>query len=319
MGCAGRDILTGDCRGAITTPIAVEVPGLGMKLYIPPQDLFRYWRLTRRGFLGNPASSVPARWRAFEGSWPQANPHGVFFTACDSQYFELYAENYIVSVAKSGGRQSVHLHIYDGDDAQMARAVRVGCRHGVAVSVTRDRERDVSLYSEFLYAAGRFVILPSLLSTSSSPIICTDVDVLVRGSFDDVVAGLADSDVSLHLRPKSSLPWRKVLASTVIGMPTAGAQAYFDGVRVVLAQLLDRPLRHHVDQIVLYLAYRRVGTGSTTRFAPMAKQLIDWDFDECSLVWNAKGPERKPAYWRAAHEMGSRLGQPLSSSLTLKD
>ena len=43
------------------------------------------------------------------------------------------------------------------------------------------------------------------------------------------------------------------------------------------------------------------------RFTPMHKHLIDWDFDDASLIWNAKGPERKPAYWRAVQQMvGSR-------------
>jgi hypothetical protein len=275
-----------------------------MKLYIPPQDLFRYWRLTRRRF-EEAATVLPARWRAFEGAWPKPNPYGVFFSACDRRYFELYGENYITSVAQSGGHQSVHLHIYDGDDAHVAAALHAGCTHGVPVSITRDSRTDAELSSEYLFAAGRFVILPTLLAASASPVICTDIDVLVRGSFDAAIAALAGSDVSLHLRPESSLPWRKVLASTVIGMPTAGATTYFAGVAVVLAELLGRPLTHHVDQMILYLGYRqaRARRERAVRFAPMSKDLIDWDFDEHSLVWNAKGPERKPAYWRAAKAM----------------
>ena len=274
------------------------------KLYIPPQHLLRYWWLTHRHFNGH-REDLGARWSQLEGDWPEPNPHGIFFTACDANYFRLYAENYINSVARSGGRQSVHLHIYDGDDLQLIRAVRMGCAAGVQVSVTRDRTPDPSLYSEYLFAAGRFVVLPGLLAASRSPVVCTDVDVLVRGSFDQSVRSLAGNDVSLHLRPANSLPWRKVLASTVIALPTSGAQHYFDGVAAALQRILLRPIGHHVDQMILYFAFRQTRANSTApvRFVPLAKGLIDWDFEERSLMWNAKGPERKPAYWQAAQRM----------------
>ena len=275
-----------------------------MKLYIPPHDLLKYWWSTRRQFV-SPVTSLVPRWSALDGAWPRPNVHGVFFTACDAAYFRLYGDNYVNSVARSGGNQSVHLHIYDGSDEQMASALRMGCELGIPVSVTRDRTPAVELYSEYLYAAGRFVILPQLLAATASPVVCTDVDVLIRGSFDSPVLKLEGSDVSLHLRKSSSLPWRKVLASTVIAMPTTGAQRYFNAVAGALQEVLARPLGHHVDQMILYFAFRQARRGHehNVRFVPMDKRLIDWDFEEHSLIWNAKGPERKPAYWRAARQM----------------
>ena len=163
-----------------------------------------------------------------------------------------------------------------------------------------------SLYSAYYFAAGRFVLMPELLRASRSPVVCTDIDVLVRRSFDASVAALLSHDVSLHLRPESSLPWRKVLASTVIGMPTDAAHAYFGCVASTLAEILAAPLSHHVDQIILYLAYRQYRSMGATaaRFATMQKCMVDWDFEEASLVWNAKGPQRKDAYWAAARAAG---------------
>ena len=143
----------------------------------------------------------------------------------------------------------------------------------------------------------------AVLRASASPLICTDIDVLVRGSFDHSVGQLVGADVSLHLRPKSSLPWRKVLASTVIAMPTQPSLRYFSCVAATLAEILATPVTHHVDQIILFWAYRqgRADGPASVRFATMDKRLIDWDFDDASLMWNAKGPERKPAYWDAVN------------------
>lgn len=277
-----------------------------MKLYIAPHVLLRYWWLTRSRYNGATQRDEDGRWRDLPGEWPRPNPAGIFFTACDAEYFRLYGENYVRSIAASGGDQSVHLHIYDADAAMVRRASEYGCRSGIAVTVTRDATCDVSLYSEYLFAAGRFMILPRLLAAAGSPVICTDIDVLVRRSLNDSIVALRGEDVSLHLRPKSSLPWRKVLASTVIAMPTRGAQHFFDTVADALQDVLAKPLTHHVDQMFLYLAYRqaRVDRSLPVRFACMSQSLIDWEFEERSLIWNAKGPERKAAYWEAARGLG---------------
>ena len=271
-----------------------------MKLYIPPHDLVKYWWRTRRHYQLHTHPLEP-RWQHLHGEFPQQNSRGVFFSACDVAYYELYGENYLDSIAASGGGQSIHLHIYDADDALLRDASRAARRRGVRLTATRDVTFDGQLYSKYLFAAGRFVLLPQLLRECASPVICTDIDVLVRRSFDSSVAALAQSDVSLHLRPKNSLPWRKVLASTVIAMPTVAAQHYFESVAATLAETLRTPVNHHVDQIVLFLAYRagRASASRPVRFAPMAKSLIDWDFGDGSLIWNAKGPERKPDYLEA--------------------
>ena len=285
-----------------------------MKLYIPPHDLARYWWRTRQSFHLDQHQLAP-RWSELDGTLPAHNHLGVFFTACDSIYFDQYAENYISSIATSGGGQSVHIHVYNGDDERLAHAVRFGCERGVRVSATRDVRPDAALYSAFLFAAGRFVILPLVLRACASPLICTDIDVLIRGSFDRSIELLCESDVSLHLRPASSLPWRKVLASTVIAMPTGSSQHFFGCVAETLADILRLPVRHHVDQIILFWAYRqgRAAGRHTVRFASMDKRLIDWDFGRASLMWNAKGPERKPAYWDAVnaaqHCRGTSAGE----------
>lgn len=277
-----------------------------MKLYIAPHLLLRYWWLTRSRYNSAAPGDQDWRWRDLHGEWPLPNSAGIFFTACDAEYFRLYGENYVRSIARSGGDQSVHLHIYDADAAMVRRATEYGCLSGVPVTVTRDAYCDVALYSEYLFAAGRFVILPRLLAAAGSPVICTDIDVLVRRSLNDSIAALRSDDVSLHLRPKSSLPWRKVLASTVIAMPTRSAQHFFDAVAKLLQDVLAKPLTHHVDQMFLYLAYRqaRVDRSCPVRFACMSQSLVDWEFEERSLIWNAKGPERKAAYWEAARGLG---------------
>ncbi len=273
-----------------------------MKLYIPPHDLARYWWRTRQSFHRD-HHQLPQRWSELDGTFPSRNELGVFFTACDSIYFDQYAENYISSIASSGGGQSIHIHVYDGDNETLAHAVRFGRQRGVCVTATRDVRPEPALYSAFLFAAGRFVILPLVMRACASPLICTDIDVLIRGSFDRSIELLSEADVSLHLRPASSLPWRKVLASTVIAMPTESSQHFFGCVATTLADILRQPVAHHVDQIILFWAYRqgRAPGPHVVRFASMDKRLIDWDFGRASLMWNAKGPERKPAYWDAVH------------------
>lgn len=261
------------------------------------------WRAMR-----GPTSQLSRGWRRHGGLLPARNPDGIVFAACDRRYFERYADEFVRSVLENSGRLSVHLHVYDAPDELLAESTSPTARYPAArVTISRDEEADRSLYSPFLFAAGRFVRLAELLASTASPIVCTDVDVVVRGDLQPFVAAMSGRDVGLYFRLHNASPWRKILASTVVAMPTPQAGRFLGRLARAMDLALLRCPRHHVDQLMLYYAYRmtRLGLLGPIRYARLPQSVIDWELHEDSLIWNLKGSRRKPAYYQRGDRKAS--------------
>lgn len=285
-----------------------------MKARIPISSRISCLWLTGRA-TRNPRLELSSVWRGHVGSMPSPNPNGILFAACDRRYFDRFALDYLAAIRANSGALSAHLHVYDGTDAQLETISDLAQHHPDArITVSRDENAAPELYSPFFFAAGRFVRMAELLESTRSPIVCTDIDVLVRGNLQPFVAGLEGSDIGLYLRTHNSAPWRKVLASTVVALPTEQGRRFLAHVaRAVDASLLRRP-RHHVDQLVLYYLYRfsLLGMLGPVRCARLPKSVIDWEFHDDSLVWNFKGSRRSLIQQRVQAQ--SEVASPIEES-----
>jgi hypothetical protein len=186
----------------------------------------------------------------------------IYFVACDSRYFRLFAVAMLRSIATfSGLRCVVHFHLINPDHAAMADVARL--QHASPLPVVWSKEtaalEDLGAdQRRAYYASARFLVLPELRRRYSVPIIAADIDQLVIRNLTSILADSAAADIGLiKFSTQAANILALVSATSLIVNPTQGAACFLNTVHDVLAERMSDPTAFgwHLDQAALAVAH----------------------------------------------------------------
>jgi hypothetical protein len=187
-----------------------------MQNFHPPADLRKLLRLAVLQHLlpGPGARGRSVQRERIRGAFPPAGGGGVLFCACDDLYYERFALPFLLSVEDVGVAQPVHIHLYNPGAATLAHvaALAAALTH---VRLTHTWEEsgfgNPAIDRKIYFTAARFVVLPHLLRSCQAPVICADIDALVRQPLEPVFAFVRTGDISFHFRLRQKKPWKRML------------------------------------------------------------------------------------------------------------
>ncbi len=233
---------------------------------------------------------------AVEGKWPAVADAPLVFAVCDPCYFSLHAESLMASLQQHAPGSALHLHLYDPGQMQFDALLRLRQRYpAVHLTETWEYTRLAGLSEEkrvIYFQSARFIRLYSALRATGRPTVTVDIDSLIRGAVDEVVASADGADVGLFLRPELAHSGKNVLASTVYASPSPASLHFFEGVaRRLAAHLLAGVQTEMLDQRCLWKLYRI--QRRRLRFWRIPKRFSDWDLGDESVIWHGKGPRKE--------------------------
>lgn len=246
------------------------------------------------------------------GEIKMAGSPPVLFAACDENYFRMHAKGFCASGLAAGHKVHVMVSPLPGPDIE-AR-VKVWSDEAIPnfVSSFNAEERtrlvlepvvDKRAHAEIddaehviFFQCLRYFQLPALLRKYRAPIVVLDIDSLVRAP----IPVTADGDVGLFLRPnkKNWTTEEQRLGWQVLGAMVYAGPASVDFFDKVVDYIDRHERRPYIDQRALY-EISKTETGARV-FDISKLGWLDWRFGPGSLVWTAKGRQRKrnPKYIR---------------------
>ena len=235
------------------------------------------------------------------------------FVAADENYFNAYAKPLINSVRKNLPH-AIHLHLYNPseqtkqwcNDNQVGYSFEIFDESTLEPSFNRwkgpqtdpesirkkghmlkDLNDMVRLKNEIrktYFACTRFIRLAELLSKPTY-IIMLDTDSLVRNNFV-----LPSNTADIHIfekKHKKHVPYTQHLASTIFYTGTEGSlQLIKDHAELILQEYNKDELYWFLDQDTLDVAIQKYIK------KPLSVQLVDFDMNDSSPIWCAKGPRK---------------------------
>jgi hypothetical protein len=233
------------------------------------------------------------------GNTPDPESEGVVFCACDDQYYARFGPDLALSAEATGHRHRIHIHLYAPSLRTLEHidALRRSL-DGTLLSYTweDDGYRRYGVHPEIYFAAARFLMLHHLLLACRAPILCLDIDALIHRPLADAFATIRGADVSLYLRPEERRRWRRVLAAAVGVSFTKPSLGYCERTAHAIEAVLRQHPVYHIDQSVLYDTYMiRRQMKRRTRWQTLSPRFADYDFDDESFVWTAKGDRKEHA------------------------
>lgn len=237
----------------------------------------------------------------------------LIYCAADENYFNLYGKALVNSIAKHTV-YSIHFHFYNPSRHTMQWCSDRGVEFTFekfdinslndaferwkpiqtdAQSIKRrnDMTKDPNdltrLKTEIVktyYACTRFIRLAELLK-SPTPILMLDVDSIVRANFP-----IPNEDFDIHIfekNHKKHVPYTQHLASTIFytGTP-ASLQLIKDHAELIKQEYLKNEIYWFLDQDTLDIAIQKY------KKAVLDVSLVDFNFNESSPIWCAKGPRK---------------------------
>ncbi len=249
--------------------------------------------------LENPVTPAP-----FQGRMAQPNSEGIVYAACDPGYFHRFARPFTVSILRYAPQMSVHLHLYQPDEAILRDVEYLTTllpeRFSASWEGGEDNPYDDASPLKFIYyATARFRRMAELAAVARSPIIALDVDTLFRGNPGAAFKALSPEAMGLIIgKPKKWWKplkiWQRVKAGLVYAPPTEAAARFLKEAAAVMdCQLASAP-NYHVDQTVLYFMRKYCARyGRAPGFQSLPSSLLDWTFSSDGVIWTAKGSDRK--------------------------
>ncbi|MBI2315600.1 MAG: tetratricopeptide repeat protein [Betaproteobacteria bacterium] len=187
----------------------------------------------------------------------------VVLIAADPVYFERFGGSFFNSFAENAGANGLlHVHLVGAEPAWVERIRRLAGRLGVtaycvsAEPAPADQEQKMR---RVFYACARFLHLPRWLAQYNRPIVCLDIDAVVREPARALLEALAGHDLGLVWHDSPYSPWTRVLAGTLAASPTGAAIRYLDAVARYIGYFLrTRQAYWSLDQIALYCTLRHL-------------------------------------------------------------
>lgn len=288
------------------------------------------WRLRedRRSAGQAPArdlSGLLPRLPAVQGDWPALSAQRLnAFICCDGPYLERHGLAFARSVDRNAPGGHLHVHLINPDTATRARLTALGLGR-TRLSQSWEHVDFSGCSADFArtYCASiRFVRQHQLLRVGAQPVFSFDVDVLLRGRLDRLLADLARGgyDCAVHSRLRTRKRREKFLVSAFYVAPTTGGRAFLaDLAAQIAAELLAGGAKWYMDQLAFYDCYRKHRRAAPPlRLYHLPRALSDWDFDKRSLLWVAKGWRKDASAvfrahqdaYRTAAERCARLPRP---------
>ena len=226
----------------------------------------------------------------------------IVFTSCDLLYFYRFAESFVKSASSSGHEVKI---IVTTDDKlydikpYIELKTRLETIDGVSIDIMSNdaysnlkRQFNVDDVKSF-YASLRFIILYEMLLNVSAnrpnrDFVVLDIDSIINKAIQPI-----QNDVGLFFRePKDfANEYEK------IGMMIAAGIVYVKNSSLgrkfaynLLEEIYILRIRWFSDQVALYKNFLRMK--NEIKFHAYDQKTLDWDFDDESVIWSAKG-ERK--------------------------
>ncbi|MBO0664544.1 hypothetical protein LQ948_18520 [Jiella sp. MQZ9-1] len=238
------------------------------------------------------------------GTLPSGGGTPVVLAACNELYYWEFARTLIQSIERLGAPERVHLHLCEPSrEALDDVAALAASLSAVALTFTFDDGSTAQqpAYPTIQYAAVRFLVAPMILASTSSTVLCLDVDGIAHRPVTSALADIAgQADVLLIRRPDEKSV-RRVLASALAIQPGEAGIRFADRLGRAIAAILSLRPRYHVDQIAIVQISEAMEARGELATAQMPQSFADHDFAEDSVIWTAKSWQRKnsEAFMRA--------------------
>ena len=228
----------------------------------------------------------------------------VLFAACDEQYFRTHAKGFCASGLAAGHRVHIMISPEPGHDLpsrakSLADSLVPRFRYSfgadeqarLVIEVVEEKRATVPMDGTdrvVFFQCLRYFQLPGLLRRYKCPVVVLDIDSLIRAP----IPASSDGDVGLFLRPNKK-NWKS--EEQRLGWQVLGAMVYASATAVdffdaVLDYIDSNERRPYIDQRALYEVYKK----NTARVFDLSKtHWLDWNFGSKSLVWTAKGRQRR--------------------------
>ena len=227
------------------------------------------------------------------GNTPDMGTPGVLFCGCDDGYYRKFASSFLLSAEKLAEPLHIHIHLYGPCQETLDHIDRMRRSLGhVRLSFTSedDSYRWLSLPGPVSFSAARFLVLHHLLLACKAPILCVDIDGIVRRPLDQVFQMIERADVTLHFRLGERRVWRRIMAGAVGVNHSKESLGFCEKLASAVWQALHMRPSDHVDQPVIYYLYvirRRLKP--RIRWQHMPAGVVDIAFGDDSFIWSAKG------------------------------
>lgn len=218
---------------------------------------------------------------------------GIILAACDDRYYRAFAPSLVNSLERVGERQALHLHLCEPTTETI--------KH---IETLRDSLKNIDLtwtidpclfaeglrYRTIYLAAARFLVASFILARTDRPLLCIDVDTVAnRPVWQTYDEARRDVDIVVIRRTSETSDSRKVRAGAFGINPTPQGKRFAECLTASLAGLLQKNPRYHLDQIVIHYLMQRLIKRNALTFADMPPSLSDFELNEGSTLWMAKG------------------------------
>ncbi|WP_155888882.1 hypothetical protein [Inquilinus limosus] len=250
------------------------------------------------------------------GNTPDMGTPGVLFCGCDDRYYRKFAPSFLLSAETLAEPLHIHIHLYGPCQETLDHIDRMrrSLSH-VKLSFTwedNSYER-LSLPRPVYFSAARFLVLHHLLLACKAPILCVDIDGIIRRPLAQVFEMIERADVTLRFRLGERRVWRRVLAGAVGVNHSKEALGFCEKLAAGTWRALHMRPSDHIDQPVIYYLYvirRRLKP--RIRWQNMPAGLVDVEFGDDSFIWSAKGALKEGAVFaRATSALEARYTQSL--------
>lgn len=217
-----------------------------------------------------------------EFDWDLIPEKDIIFVCCDQKYFIKYGKSLINSCLMYNN--VIHVHIMDCEDLSLVKQ-KPNC--SITFENVKDRNHSiVDTYSninfteaQVEYACGRFLYLFDVLQKANS-VLVIDIDAVIR---KPVI--FPDTDYSFFIREGKP-----------IGKNIAAGAVFMKNNAIEIADFLKTSIqtkkkRWFADQFALNETYQHF-INSKYIFSRISNSLIDYDFNENSMIWTGKGPRK---------------------------
>ncbi len=241
-------------------------------------------------YLDLPAIDCPPS--VWKGALPTAPRY--LFAAGDTKYFEAFAPSLAMAAHMQG--VPLHLHVINPTDNAFGTADFI-LRRLPDVSIAWHHEPDLEqrgyrpIQLASYYCNLRMVLLPHLLRLGADRVYVTDLDIILNRHLP--MQG-PPNPIGLFLRDRWDMLGRSDARKGMLNC--LGALWWVDYARLDYAnQCADYILSHAprwlLDQEALYQTMMAMGLRDEV-FEINRTRIVDWKFDEASVIWTAKGPRK---------------------------
>lgn len=237
--------------------------------------------------------------RASETTYPVAAAQRITVFVCmDTSYCLRYLGSIAASIAENSPNANLHVHIVNPHDEARARLKaterllgpgRVSCSFETARLANFNPEQ-----RKTYFASIRFVRLAELMEAAPGTYFVMDVDNIVRGDLSGCI-GLARGTDMLIRNRFSMRPHLAVAACGIVLSNSDAARAFMNrAAEFILDAFHSGHVAWFLDQIALTLAMKAAIEDPLLQLdvKQLPRTLLDWDFDDDSLVWTGKGKRR---------------------------